>query len=235
MSTVNIEMLERAAIALGELVDQVVFVGGATIGLWATDQATAEFRPTDDVDVIVEVASRIDYYRFEERLRAVGFVNVEEDGVICRFRHDAYRVLLDAMPTEPEILGFENQWQRKAFPHGATVSLPSGQTIQAVPPVYLLATKLEAFLARGKDDLLWSRDFEDVITLVDRREELIGEVAQADDDLRAYVAFELRSLFDHRDFNSAAEGALSGGPETQGRFDVVVRPRIEAIVTTAEA
>ncbi|HJZ36032.1 MAG TPA: hypothetical protein VJ204_07135 [Solirubrobacterales bacterium] len=48
MSAANLEMLERAAVALGGLIDdEVVFVGGATVGLWATDPATAEFRPTE--------------------------------------------------------------------------------------------------------------------------------------------------------------------------------------------
>ncbi|HWH19044.1 MAG TPA: nucleotidyl transferase AbiEii/AbiGii toxin family protein [Solirubrobacterales bacterium] len=236
MSAANIEMLERAAVALGELVDdEVVFVGGATVGLWATDEATAEFRPTDDVDVIVEVATRNDYYRFEERLRALGFANDDEDGVICRFRHGAQRLVLDAMPTDAAILGFENRWQNEAFPHAVTVSLPSGQTIRAVPPAYLLATKLEAFRSRGKGDLLWSRDFEDVITLVDRRVELIDEVRGAGDELRAYISAELGVLLDRGDFDSAAEGALSGGPETQARFAAVVRPRVEAIVAAGPA
>lgn len=236
MSAANIEMLERAAVALGGLVGhEVVFVGGATVGLWATDEATAEFRPTDDVDVIVEVTSRNDYYRFEDRLRTLGFVNDDEDGVICRFRHPAHGLILDAMPTDAGILGFENQWQKEAFPHAAAIALPSGQTIRAAAPAYLLATKLEAFRSRGKGDLLWSRDFEDIITLVDRRVELVDEVGQANDDLRAYVAAELGELLDYGDFDSAAEGALSGGPETQARFARVTRPRVEAIVAAARA
>jgi hypothetical protein len=236
MSSSSIEMLERTAVALGDLVDQeVVFVGGATVGLWATDEATAEFRPTDDVDVIVDVASRNDYYRFEERLRALGFVNDDEDGVICRFRHPAQRLILDVMPTDASILGFENRWQNEAFPHAVEVKLPSSRTIRAVPPAYLLATKLEAFGARGKGDLLWSRDFEDVITLVDRRAELVDEVGGADDDVRTYIAGELGALLDHRDFDSAAEGALSGGPETRARFRLVVRPRVEDMVATGGA
>ena len=54
------------------------------------------------------------------------------------------------MPTEASILGFENRWQKEAFPHAAEVTLPSGRSIRAVPPPYLLATKWEAFRSRGK-------------------------------------------------------------------------------------
>ncbi|HVC07700.1 MAG TPA: hypothetical protein VND98_08985 [Solirubrobacterales bacterium] len=35
----SIDLLERGAAALGELIDEVVFVGGATIALWITDPA----------------------------------------------------------------------------------------------------------------------------------------------------------------------------------------------------
>jgi hypothetical protein len=34
---VNAELLESAAIALGPLLDEVVFVGGASIHLWLSD------------------------------------------------------------------------------------------------------------------------------------------------------------------------------------------------------
>jgi hypothetical protein len=116
VSAATIEMLERAAEALGPLVDaDVAFVGGATIALWGTDQAAAAFRPTDDVDVIVGVSSRVAYYRFEERLRVAGFVNDDESGLTCRFRHPRQDLVLDAMPTNAAILGFENRWQRRPF------------------------------------------------------------------------------------------------------------------------
>jgi hypothetical protein len=81
---VNIELLELAESALGELVEQVVFVGGATIGLWISDPAAPSVRPTDDVDVVVEVATRGDYYDFETKLRGAGFGEDQESGVICR-------------------------------------------------------------------------------------------------------------------------------------------------------
>lgn len=54
----SIELLERAAEDLAPFLDDVVFVGGATITLWMTDPAAAEPRPTKDVDVVVEVENR---------------------------------------------------------------------------------------------------------------------------------------------------------------------------------
>lgn len=226
-------MLELAATALEKLPDELVFVGGATVELWATDDAAPEFRPTEDVDVIVEIATRTAYYRFEDRLRRVGFANEPRGGVMCRFRHRDSGVMVDAMPTEAEILGFENRWQREAFPRAVEVALPSGHAIRAVPPPYLLATKLEAFRSRGKNDPFWSKDFEDVIVLVDSRAEIVSEVEEAEPDLQAFVGAATSELLLHEVFDSAGEGALRGGPETQQRFEVVVRPRIKAIAAVA--
>ena len=56
----SIDLLELGASVLGDLVDEVVFVGGATVTLWITDPTAPPRRPTKDVDVIVEVAARAD-------------------------------------------------------------------------------------------------------------------------------------------------------------------------------
>jgi hypothetical protein len=146
----NIELLELAESALGELVEQVVFVGGATIGLWISDPAAPPVRPTDDVDVVVEVATRGGYYDFETKLRGAGFGEDQESGVICRWRHRKSGLILDAMPSRGDTLGFENKWQAAALPHAVWCDLPSGARIRAAPPVYMLAMKLEAFSGRAR-------------------------------------------------------------------------------------
>jgi hypothetical protein len=56
-------MLEQVAFHLGNLLDQVVFVGGAVTSLLITDPAATEVRFTQDIDVIVQVISRADYYQ----------------------------------------------------------------------------------------------------------------------------------------------------------------------------
>jgi hypothetical protein len=119
----SVGLLERGATALGDLVDEVVFVGGATIVLWITDPAAPPPRPTKDVDVIVEVATRSGYYAFEDRLRAAGFRDDKE--VICRWRHPEQELILDAMPTDAALLGFENKWQRST---ASGTRLPSGRS-----------------------------------------------------------------------------------------------------------
>jgi len=225
---VSIELLELAAETLGELLEEVVFVGGSTVVLWITDPGAPPVRPTKDVDVVVEVATRSAFHDFEARLRKRRFAEDQEDGVICRWRHPS-GLILDAMPSQPGILGFENRWQGAAIPHAIERDLPSGARIRAASPPYLLATKLEAFKGRGNRDFLGSRDFGDIIALIDGREELIDEVAQAPDDVRTYIAAELAGLLEDPRFADGLFGAMQPDAASQARIDDVVVPRLRAL------
>jgi predicted nucleotidyltransferase len=228
---VSIELLAAAADALGHLLGEVVFVGGATIGLWITDPAAPEPRPTKDVDLIVEVASRGSFYEFEERLRARGLREDAESGVICRWRHG--ELVLDVMPTDASILGFENHWQALAVPHAIERELPSGTRIAVVSPPFLVATKLEAFAGRGRDDYFGSRDFADVISLLDGRAELVEEVAASPRELRDYLASEFERHRAHPRFLDGVHGGLLPDAASQARAELVVLPRVEAIIAGA--
>ncbi len=69
MADPNIQRLIAAARLLVPILDELVFVGGCTTGLFITDEGTGSVRPTFDVDVIAEIVSYEDYARFSERLR----------------------------------------------------------------------------------------------------------------------------------------------------------------------
>jgi hypothetical protein len=226
---VNVELLELAGSVLGELVDQVLFVGGATVGLWISDPAAPAVRPTDDVDVVVEVTSRSGFHEFEAGLRRAGFGEDQESGVICRWRHRDTGLILDAMPSRAEILGFENKWQAAAIPHGVWCELPSGTSIRAAPPVYMLAMKLEAFQSRGKTDFLASRDFDDIVALIDGRPELLEEVANSPADVRSYIAEEMRRLLSESRLMDGLAGAVRGDAASQERVDVVILSAINQL------
>jgi len=111
-------------------------------------------RATLDVDVIVEDTS--------------------EDAPICRWKADD--VILDAMPTDPKILGFGNQWFTSAYEASEWTDLPSGKQIRLLQAPYFLVTKFEAFACRGENDYLMSRDMEDIVTVIDGRPEIVAEI-----------------------------------------------------------
>lgn len=228
-------MVERAALELTPFLDEVAFVGGATVALWITDQAAPEPRVTKDVDLVVEVASRLAWYDFEERLRTHGLRHDTSSSVICRWKAGGPgdELLVDLMPGDAAILGFDNRWQRPALDHARTLSLPSHQRIRAISPPYLLATKLEAWTGRGGGDHLRSHDLEDVIGLVNGRAEIVDEVRDASYDLRSFLSREITTLLDQPRFLETIEGTVGGfgrgGNGDEDRVDDTVLPRFRLL------
>lgn len=214
--------LETAAALLGPLLDEVVFVGGATVHLWITEPGAPPVRATEDVDVVCEVASRVKYHQLGDRLRAQGLQEAMGAPVICRWRSADPQLVLDVMPTDPDILGFSNPWYEEAISGAVTVTLESGAEIRAAAPPALVATKLCAWKGRGGGDLLPSLDIHDVLTLFDGRPELTEEVASAAPDLRKYIRDELVELCAEDYFDYAVQSATaSHGPAGAGRVQVV--------------
>lgn len=227
----NVELLERAVVALGPLLSEVTFVGGATVGQWLSDEAAPGARPTNDVDVVVELASKSQLDAFGGRLRERQFREDFESGVICRWLHGDRLdpLVVDVMPTESAILGFANVWQARGIPFAQRLELPSGAAIRAIPPPYLVATKLEAFRGRGKGDFGASHDLEDVISLVDGRPELVDECRAAASELREYVATEVRALLAEERFVDTLGWHLRPDSASQGRLSLVVLPRLKRL------
>jgi hypothetical protein len=74
---------------------------------------------------------------------------------------------------------------------------------------------------------------EDVIAVVDGRQELLGELRAAESDVRSYIAHELRELYDTREFQDALPGHLPPDAASQERIGTVLA-RLEEIVALAE-
>jgi len=72
--------------------------------------------------------------------------------------------------------------------------LPNGTEIRILSPSYFLAAKIEAFEDRGSDDPRTSADFEDLIYVLDNREELLGEIRASDPQLREYLREECEAI-----------------------------------------
>lgn len=227
MSAAPVDLLELAARALGDILGRVMFVGGAVVPLWVTDPGAPPARPTNDVDAVVEILTRSELVSFEHELRSRAFT---DDGrVICRWHHEG-GLILDVMPTRPELLGFENVWQGRAIRHAVEHELPSGAVIRVIPPAYLLATKVEAFLGRGRDDPIASRDLTDIVALLDGREALLGEVRSGPVELREYLSHALAAMRASPGFEDAVAGQALPDRVSQERVREVVIPRLDEVI-----
>ena len=220
MSNPNLEMLLLAIENLGELADEMVFVGGCTTGLLITDEGAAEVRATDDVDSIVEVTSYAQYNTFAERLKAVDFREDTRVGApTCRWVKG--ETVLDVMPLDEKVLGFTNIWYQPAIDEAEEREILPGKTINVISSPYFCATKLEAFDGRGADDYLASHDLEDIITVIDGRAEIVDEISRAPEDVREYMSGKIRGLLNTRQFLDALPGYLLPDEASQGRLRIL--------------
>lgn len=216
----NVARVEVVAAALGDLCEELVFVGGCAASLLIDAASAPPARVTYDVDVIAVVAAISGYYALERRFAERGFAKDTSEGApICRWR--VQDVEVDLMPTDERVLGFSNRWYPAAVASATSIALPSGRRIKLISAPAFLATKFEAFNTRGRGDVLISHDLEDIVNVVDGRAVLVDEVAAAESGLRAYLAEKFRELSLNPDFTNALPGLVA--------YDDLYQSRIQAV------
>jgi hypothetical protein len=219
MPNKNIDMLQTVADGLGELKNELVFVGGAVAELYADDPAASDIRPTQDVDCVIELSSKMEHAKLEEKLQAKKFAHDTSKGApICRWIFEEIKV--DVMPTEGNVLGFNNRWYPSGVDNKISKTLPDGNEIFVFPPVYYIAVKFEAHHDRGGNDLRQSHDFEDIIYILDNCTEILKNVRNADEDVKNYLKVECESLLGNDGLSEGIESALPYGSDSD-RVEII--------------
>lgn len=218
-ATANLRMLEFVARKLGPLNDEVVYLGGCSTALFMTDSLLLDVRPTKDVDCIVDIVSRSEYYKFAKKLEKQGFKQSINESVMCRWRFDD--VILDVMPTDEEILMFGNRWYKEAITKPVAHQLADDLIVKSVTAPYLLATKIEAFNVRGNRDFLASHDLEDIINVISGRIEIADEVNSENDELKNHLKSFFEEMIGDDDFITALPAHINEGPATEQRLATV--------------
>ena len=210
----NITQLKEVAFALGDLLVDVTFVGGCTTSLLVDEAALFGVRQTEDVDIIVDVTTYVEYQGFAEKLRQRGFVE-DTGGPTCRWLWKSHLsiIRLDVMPIDERALGFSNLWYPDAIEHSFVKDLGAVE-ISVVAPVYFLATKFEAFKGRGNGDY-FSHDLEDIAFVLENRSNILREVLDAPVKVRVYLAEQSSNLLNH-EFLNILPGILNDQNAAQG-------------------
>jgi hypothetical protein len=209
------------------------FVGGSIVDLLLDIPDLGPSRPTDDVDVIIEITAGERLSAIEEKLRTAGFQHDMRPGSPkCRWCLSA--VTVDIMPTDGAELGLNTQWFAEAL---ATAELKTvaHSLFLLISPVAFLATKYVAFRDRGKNrqgqyDYYASHDLEDFMTVIDGRAAIAAEIDQAPAALRRFVIESIRSLLSSPELVEA----LPGYVELPGRARLL-REKLDASASLADS
>lgn len=204
-------MLASVARGLRDLKDRVVFVGGATVDMYVTNLAGEPLRTTDDVDCVIGITSRVAYNELEEKLRGLGFTHPLDDpkAPICRWKFS--EILVDVMPMDAGVLGFSNRWYPEGVEHAERRTLPDGQEIAIFTLPYFIASKIEAFLGRGKGDFYGSQDIEDILAVINGAEDARAKVLAGPETVKAYLREQFTDLLRNEIFAQSVTGHL--GPK----------------------
>lgn len=107
-------------------------------------------------------------------------------------------------------------------------TLDGNLEINVISAPCFLATKMEAFTDTGRDghdDLFLSRDFEDLIRVLDGRPEVVNEVRESPDEVRHYLALRLSDLRRRRYLVEAIAAHVDPGREefVMARLDALIK------------
>ncbi|HKJ81851.1 MAG TPA: nucleotidyl transferase AbiEii/AbiGii toxin family protein [Ignavibacteriaceae bacterium] len=221
----NLGVVKIVADALGELNDQVVYVGGAVVGIYADDPAAEDVRPTKDVDITLKIASYVELTKLEEELLRKEFKRDPLEKVECRFFLN--EILVDVMSTTRVGWAPANRWFEPAFSHIKEFNL-EGTIIKIFTLAYFLATKFEAFNDRGKKDPRTSHDLEDIIYVLNNNLDLVKDILTAPEDVKKYLKDQFQVLLNSPVLQEAMLANLSY--ETQSERQKIINSKLKEIV-----
>jgi hypothetical protein len=188
--TINIAVVAEVAEALQDLKHNMVFVGGAVVSLYTDDPAADEIRPTQDVDLTLNIINLRHWQEVQEKLAKLGFHPDPFGHAICSYKYKDIPV--DIMATEDGPFGPANPWYKIGF-ENLWSAKAKNQEIKILSAPCYLATKFEALNNRGKD-YRTSHDMEDIVYVIDNRIPIVEEIARDNIRISTFIKEQLQNL-----------------------------------------
>ncbi|RFC55013.1 nucleotidyl transferase AbiEii/AbiGii toxin family protein [Brumimicrobium aurantiacum] len=190
--TINIAVVAEVAEALQHIKRNMVFVGGAVVSLYTDDPAADEIRPTQDIDMTLNIINLSHWEEVQTQLGALGFYPDPFGHAICSYKYKDIPV--DIMATEDGPLGPANSWYKIGF-ENLWSAKAKAQDIKILSAPCYLATKFEAFNNRGID-YRTSHDIEDIIYVLDNRINIVEEISKDDNRITNFIKEQLQNIID---------------------------------------
>ncbi|MGQ0640429.1 MAG: hypothetical protein ACT4P6_06610 [Gemmatimonadaceae bacterium] len=186
--------IARIADALGELVGEVVFIGGAIAPLLQTDAVIPNIRPTTDVDAVVASSGYSSHNEFETKIEARGF---KRDSAYPGHAHRWLapdRTPFDIVPAGNHTGGSGNEWDHMVLQTAVETEVRPGMRVKHASAMGFLSQKWAAYKDRGAGDPFGSEDLEDILALVVARPSIVRDFQSAPLNMQRQVCEGFRQL-----------------------------------------
>lgn len=193
---INNAVVAEVAIALKELKDQMIFVGGSVVNLYVDDEAAEEVRQTDDIDVTINLINYSAWVQMQERLAELGFSPYPGGHSICSYLYKGIPV--DIMTSEEDSSGGGNEWYKIGYENLWNKKVRE-ETINILSAPCFLATKFKAFNNRS-GDYRASHDFEDIIYVINNRTTIIEEIENDHPEIKQFLKEEFTKVYENLSF-----------------------------------
>jgi hypothetical protein len=207
--------IEKVAEALGDELQNIIFVGASINTLLVDHVSKQEVRETYDIDAMATIRTYTEYYELEQKLVKKGFArSLAKNDPICRWTLDD--IIFDLMPAYPIEGLATNKWFKEALPYIMEITLDNGLVIKILNPIFFIASKLEAFGNRGKKDnfdnwdVMHSKDLEDIIVLIDGRKNIDQEILISPDIVKKFIGTKFAQLISDKSTIHFIRNCLSG-------------------------
>jgi hypothetical protein len=220
-----IEAIKTVATALGNINEQVVYVGCSVVGLYADDPGAPEVHPTKDIDIVLEIASLLELEVIRQNFAERGIHFAKDEDVMCRFIYQ--NILIDVMATKEVGWAPTNPWFKVGFDSPEIHYLDEAK-IKILPLAYYLASKFTAFANRGSDPRT-SPDFEDIVYVLDNRKTLVKDILESEEDVKSFLITELTAVQQNPFLQEAVLAHLEPATQTQ-RFEMLIHKLKEIII-----
>jgi hypothetical protein len=101
---------------------------------------------------------------------------------------------IDVMATEEIGWAPANRWFSPGFGHLQLLEIEPGLKVRILSVAYFLASKFEAYTSRGAGDPRTSKDFEDIVYVLDNHTNLVKEITSAPNEVKTFLIERFNEL-----------------------------------------
>lgn len=224
----SVERIRHVALALADINESVVYIGGAIAPLLQTESSFRSARVTKDVDAIGAASTYSAHGSLQAALRTRGF-REDVSGTGHAHRWIARNgIVFDLVPAGTYLGASGQAWDRIAVDTAEPFEIAPGLVIRHASAPAFLALKWAAFADRGAGDPFSSHDLEDILALIAGRPSITSEVSGSVQEIAKFVRDSSRQLLAHASVEDLLAGCLSNALDPETTI-TVVRDRLVAL------